>query len=69
MGLVNHANSEVRMQALLAIQKMMVQNWYVNFYPSQITCKPPPPFQQWAWPRLGRGLFSMHLKHMPPSAL
>ena len=27
MGLVNHANSEVRMQALLAIQKMMVQNW------------------------------------------
>lgn len=27
MGLVNHGNSEVRMQALLAIQKMMVQNW------------------------------------------
>ena len=27
MRLVSHVNSEVRMQALLAIQKMMVQNW------------------------------------------
>ena len=27
MGMVNHGNSDVRMQALLAIQKMMVQNW------------------------------------------
>lgn len=27
MGLVNHGNTEVRMQALLSIQKMMVQNW------------------------------------------
>ena len=27
MNLVNHGNPEVRMQALLAIQKMMVQNW------------------------------------------
>ncbi len=30
MGLVNHGNSDVRMQALLAIQKMMVQNWYAS---------------------------------------
>ena len=28
MGLVNHGNSDVRLQALLSIQKMMVQNWY-----------------------------------------
>ena len=27
MGMVNHGNADVRMQALLAIQKMMVQNW------------------------------------------
>ena len=27
MGMVSHGNSDVRMQALLAIQKMMVQNW------------------------------------------
>ena len=27
MRLVSHGNSEVRMQALLAMQKMMVQNW------------------------------------------
>lgn len=27
MNLVNHGNSDVRMQALLSIQKMMVQNW------------------------------------------
>jgi V-type H+-transporting ATPase subunit H len=27
MNLVNHANTEVRMQALLSVQKMMVQNW------------------------------------------
>ena len=27
MGLVQHTNNEVRMQALLSIQKMMVQNW------------------------------------------
>ena len=32
MGLVNHGNSEVRMQALLAIQKMMVQNWWETWY-------------------------------------
>ena len=30
MDLVNHANTEIRMQALLSIQKMMVQNWSVN---------------------------------------
>ena len=29
MGMVSHGNSDVRMQALLAIQKMMVQNWLV----------------------------------------
>ena len=27
MNLVNDRNTEVRMQALLSIQKMMVQNW------------------------------------------
>ena len=27
MGMVSHGNADVRMQALLAIQKMMVQNW------------------------------------------
>ena len=27
MNLVNDSNTEVRMQALLSIQKMMVQNW------------------------------------------
>ena len=27
MGMVSHGNSDVRMQALLAIQKMMVHNW------------------------------------------
>ena len=29
MELVNHSNTEIRMQALLSIQKMMVQNWSV----------------------------------------
>ena len=37
MGMVNHGNSEVRMQALISIQKMMVQNWYVLMNPSSIT--------------------------------
>ena len=36
MGMVNHGNSEVRMQALISIQKMMVQNWYVLMNPSSI---------------------------------
>ena len=31
MELVNHSNTEIRMQALLSIQKMMVQNWSVLF--------------------------------------
>ena len=30
MELVNHSNTEIRMQALLSIQKMMVQNWSVK---------------------------------------
>ena len=31
MELVNHENTEIRMQALLSIQKMMVQNWSVKY--------------------------------------
>lgn len=35
MGMVSHGNADVRMQALLAIQKMMVQNW--EFLGRQLT--------------------------------
>ena len=64
MGLVNHANSEVRMQALLAIQKMMVQNWYANFCACTIIIiimisfqnKPPPSFFNSGHAQTGEGV-------------